>query len=150
MIIRVWKNYAGSNMKTIIFIYFFFTLWPVSLNGHRCGSRQINMNFSIRPHQIYTRDPRPPMSLRVMASWGCHGAQLGGLFSGFCRSHKQKLTQNKCVHDLCGPCSVLRLFVFTLRLVHADNTRTWRTTRSPPNLAPYRDQDGAGSRISSV
>ena len=46
----------------------------------------------------------------VMAS-SAMGLNCGS--SGFFQPHTQKQTQHRCVHDLCVPCSVLRVFVFT-------------------------------------
>ena len=33
----------------------------------------------------------------------------------FCQPHTQKQMQYKCIHDLCAPCRILRVFIFTLR-----------------------------------
>ena len=41
------------------------------------------------------------------------GLKLGSL--GFCEPHMLKQTQNKHVHDLGTPCSVLLIFIFTIR-----------------------------------
>ena len=41
----------------------------------------------------------------------------------FCRPHTKKQMQNKCVHDLSVPCSILRMLIFTL-----GDIGTWRTT----------------------
>ena len=38
--------------------------------------------------------------------------QLGD--SGFCRPHRLKWTQTKCVHDLCTPCGISCIFVLML------------------------------------
>ena len=64
----------------------------------------------------------------------------------------QNRMQNKYVYDLCSGCSILRLFVFTLRLRYI---HTWWTmiilitgkTRRPANSVPCWDQDGACSGI---
>ena len=63
--------------------------------------------------QMYTRDTRLPIPPCVMAS-----STMGSIWgsSGFCQLHTQKQTQNKCVHDLLAPCSVLHVFVFSFIL----------------------------------
>ena len=79
------------------------------------------------------------------------GSILGS--SGFCRPRTQKEMQNRCVHDLRQPCSVVCvIFIFTLRLsmrwtaVILIMRKTWR----PPIWGPCWDQDGSGSGISGV
>ena len=57
----------------------------------------------------YPRDPRPPIPTRVMVL-SAMGLNLG-VFGFLLTTHPK----NNCVHDLRAPCSVLRLFVFTLR-----------------------------------
>ena len=79
---------------------------------------EILSTFVVTP-QIYTRYTRLPILPCVMAS-SATGLNLGVL--GFCRPHMQKQTQNKCVHDLCAPRSVLRMFVFMLRPQHMQVT----------------------------
>ena len=69
----------------------------------------IFINFGLtdldqRSHTSYTA--------RVMVSSAVE-LQLGYL--GFCRSHTQKQTQPKCVHDLWAPCCLSRMFIFMLR-----------------------------------
>ena len=61
----------------------------------------------------YTDDPRPPILPLVMAS-SAMGSNWGS--AGFCRTHTQKQTQHKCVHDLCVLFSVLHMFIFMRRL----------------------------------
>ena len=86
-----------------------------------------------------------------------HGAQIGGLV-GFWQPYRQKQTQNKCVHDLCAPCGVLRALSS-----HSDCNRCrWHMylpnhgyfdygkNLKTPIWAPCRDKNGAGFGISLV
>ena len=83
-----------------------------------------------------------------------HGAPIEGIPS-FCQPHTQKQMQTKCVHDLRVPCSISRLFTFTLRPQYI---RTWRITVIliaektwiPPIWAPCWDKDGTGSGTSGL
>ena len=58
--------------------------------------------------QIYQRGPSPRIPPHVMAS----SAKLG-VFRFLPTTHAK--TQNKCIHDLRVLCSVLHVFIFTLR-----------------------------------
>ena len=103
--------------------------------------------------QIHKGDPRLCIPPHVMES-SAMGSNWGS--SGFCRPHTQKQTQNQWVHDLCTPCSVLRVFYLHAQTtVDAGDMRTWRTvvilitgkTRRPPIWATCRDKNGPGSAL---
>ena len=56
-----------------------------------------------------------------------HGAQTGGL-RVFCLPHTQKQALNQCVHDLCKPCCVLRVFYLHAQTaIDAGAIGTWQT-----------------------
>ena len=59
--------------------------------------------------QICMGDSIPPLPAHVMASPA--GAQIGV----FSQQHTQKQTQNKYAHNLRTLCSILNMFIFTLR-----------------------------------
>ena len=86
-------------------------------------------SYVLQP-QIYTRDCGPPILPCVVCNGiVSHGAQFGVFWylptTLVFADHTQKQMQIKCVHDLCAPCGVLRLFVFTLKTaVHVGNTCT--------------------------
>ena len=83
--------------------------------------------------QIYKGDPRPRIPPRVMAS-SAIGLKLGVL--GFLPTNTQKQMQNKWVHDLRAPCSVLRQFYLNAQtLVDAGDIRTWQ-----PRLFSLREK----------
>ena len=99
---------------------------------------------------VYTTDiERRPYNSYIIWSNGVvsHGAPVGGIrvFVNHTRGNKQI----KCVHDLCVPCGISRMFIFTLRpwYIH-----TWRITVLiaakktwiPLILAPWWDKDGTG------
>ena len=78
-----------------------------------------------------------------------------GVFRFFSDHTHRKQMQTKCVHNLRVPCSISRVFIFTLRQQHI---RIWRIkviliagkTRIPPIGAPCRDKDGASTGISGL
>ena len=58
-----------------------------------------------------------------------HGAPIGGIRVFTNHTHTQMQTATKCAPDLCAPCSISRMFIFTLRLqLDAGDIRTWWTT----------------------
>ena len=91
----------------------------------------------------------------VMAS-SAVGLKLGGF--GFLSTTHAKQTWNKRIHDdLIAPYGVLRLSSCSNHDTCRQHTHLtnhgyfdYGKTRKPPNSAPCRDQDGAGSGISGV
>ena len=106
--------------------------------------------------QIYTEDPRPPIPLRVKALSVVVGLNLK-VFGFLPTMQAEEETQNQCVHDLCAPCSVSRIFYLHAQTaVDASDIGTYQTVvnlitrKRPPIWAPCRDNDGAGSGLSGV
>ena len=98
-ILYIWKKYN-------VFVYLYSRWGKNKKVITNCIS---NTQYVIQP-QIYKGDPRPGITLRVMAS-SC--TRLNLMVFRFCQPH----TQNKWVHNmylrlLCGISSV---FIFTLR-----------------------------------
>ena len=86
------------------------------------------------------------------------GVQTGGL-RVFADHTRKKQMENKCTHNLCAPCDVLRIFNFTLRLQYMQVAYApdepllfWlREKLEDPKFEPTCwDKNGAGSGISLV
>ena len=105
-------------------------------------SKWIDTDIQGRSHLVYL-----PMKWHRQPC-GSHWRSLG-----FCWPHRHKQTQNKYVHNLCAPCRVLCVCIFTLRLqqmqvTYAPNKviltgKNWK----PPIWAPCQDKNDAGSGI---
>ena len=77
-----------------------------------------------------------------------HGAPVEGIVV-FCRPHTQKQTQTKCVHNLCLPYGISRVFIFYAQTVvhmHLMNHGYLRLRVKPkyPKLEPYAGKRWCG------
>ena len=127
--------------------------WNIVLTCPEAGP---SLSIVILLSQIYTRDPRLPISPSVMAS---SSMRLNlGIFWFLPTTHT-KINAKQMRSRLRAPYGDLRLFVFKLRSRYMHVTyapdESWlcwlrEKPQRPPNSAPCRDQDGAGSEISGV
>ena len=86
-----------------------------------------------------------------------HGAPMGGIWVFADHTHTWKQTQTKCVHDLCVPCGISHVFIFSLKpqlmqMTYAPDESVILITRKPkyPSGSHMLGRKGADFLISGL
>ena len=122
------------------------------LNNFVTSWLTFHVGYTIASHPQYRKEIPELYS----PLWWHHRAWSSNLgYSDLCLPHMRKLKQTQCVHDLCVPCSISDVFIFTLRLQYI---HTWRImfillageTQIPPIGAHAGIKMAQGSEISRL
>ena len=115
----------------LIFLFFtIFIIWTLTLfwTYHLfCCTHLVSLQYSGAPNRVSNstmynyvgfihryRKEIPELQYAVCNGVFSHGALIEGILV-FCRPHRWKQMQTKCVHDLCLPYCVSCVFIFMLR-----------------------------------